>query len=113
MDATLIPILSQFATGVPWLDHAMRVAFILYLVYSVFLNILVQVSPDAANWTWVRVSLALVANVKVIVTKILVKPAPPVEPPTTGYASPPPDFDPPTKPELRTRIDNPKPPEPM
>jgi hypothetical protein len=44
----------------------------------------------------------------------LVKPTPKVEPPTEGYASPPaPDFDPPTKPELRTRIDNPKPPEPM
>lgn len=107
----LLPLLKATETGIPWLDHTIRVAFIVYVLYSLFLNILVKVSPDAPNWTWVRVSLALVANVNVIFSKILVKPDPAPATLPTGYAA-----EAPTrpngvaaKPELRTRVDNPKP----
>jgi hypothetical protein len=131
----LLPILASFSTGVPWLDHALRITAIVYFLYSIFLNVLVQVSPDAKDWTWVRVSLAMVANLNVIFTKILTKqePAPALPPsvPAPGpfsrpplergpYSRPPlakvpslppaPNFDPPTTPDLKTRSENPKPP---
>lgn len=65
----LIPILSSLSTGVPWLDHTLRVIGIVYVLYSVFLNILVSAYPEAAKQQWVLVSLAVVANINSLLRK--------------------------------------------
>jgi len=59
----LIPIIAAISTGIPWLDNTLRVVGIVYVVYSVFLNVLLVAYPESANWKWVQVSLAIVANI--------------------------------------------------
>jgi len=79
----LIPILASLSTGVPWLDHTLRVIGLLYIAYSVFLNILVAAHPDAVKWGWVAISLAAVANLNGILSKVIKKEPilPPIPPP--------------------------------
>lgn len=111
----LLPFLALISTGSQWLDHVLRIGMIVYVLYSIFLNALVASAPEYKEKTWVRVSLAFCANLNVLLSKTVEKPAPPPQGP---YALPPvpnaPPCEVPTlRPEALTIPDRPStPPEP-
>lgn len=94
----LLPYLTAISTGNATFDHAAKVIGLVLITLSIVLNILVTAYPASKEWTWVQVTMAIVSNINVIFTKILVKqPEPPPAPPTLTF---PPEA--PTKPDRPT-----------
>lgn len=80
MDLELLPYLALITTGNAALDHMLKVLGMVFVGYSIFLNLLLVAWPKSKEWPWVQVSLEIMANLYAVVRRILKHPEPPCPP---------------------------------